>query len=153
MWTEDGKDNRTTTTYSPANTWPLNGITTTTPDPDGAFSTRTGLTSTVWTSRFWGAPTTVKDANGHSTKVTLDSAGRIVEFWKPTETGPGMPRPHLRLAQSVVKARCRDLGIPTRRPTSSTPTVRPCGTWGRTAVCRHMRSRRLAPLRTPSRRT
>ncbi|WP_276145774.1 polymorphic toxin-type HINT domain-containing protein [Streptomyces europaeiscabiei] len=87
VWTEDGKGNRTTTTYSPANTWPLNGITTTTPDPDGAFSTRTGLTSTVWTSRFWGAPTTVKDANGHSTKVTLDSAGRIVEVWKPTETG------------------------------------------------------------------
>ncbi|MFJ1672745.1 polymorphic toxin-type HINT domain-containing protein [Streptomyces bottropensis] len=87
VWTEDGKGNRTTTNYSPANTWPLNGITTTTPDPDGTFSTRTGLTSTVWTSRFWGAPTTVKDANGHSTKVTLDSAGRIVEVWKPTETG------------------------------------------------------------------
>ncbi|CAL9329307.1 hypothetical protein SUDANB146_06466 [Streptomyces sp. enrichment culture] len=25
---------------------------------------------------------------------------------------PSMPRPHLRLAQSMVKARCRDLGIP-----------------------------------------
>ncbi|BBC29386.1 hypothetical protein SGFS_006800 [Streptomyces graminofaciens] len=98
VWTEDGKHNRTTTTYSPANTWPLDGVTTTTPDPDGTASARTGLTSTVWTSRFWGTPTTVKDANGHSTNVTLDSAGRVVEVWKPTESGSS---PSMKFSYSI----------------------------------------------------
>ncbi|MEU8868284.1 polymorphic toxin-type HINT domain-containing protein, partial [Streptomyces umbrinus] len=87
LWSEDGKHNRTTTAYSPANTWPLNGITTTTPDPDGTASARSAHVSTVWSSRYWGAPTTVKDANNNSTRVSLDSAGRVVETWKPTETG------------------------------------------------------------------
>ncbi|MET9847868.1 polymorphic toxin-type HINT domain-containing protein [Streptomyces ossamyceticus] len=87
VWTEDGKHNRITTTYNPPNTWPLDGVTTTTPDPDGLASARSEMTSTVWSSRFWGAPTTVKDVNGHSTRVTLDSAGRVTEVWKPTETG------------------------------------------------------------------
>lgn len=89
IWTEDGKKQRTTTTYNPANTWPINGVTTTTPDPDAddLATARSSLTSTVWSSRYWGTPTTVKDANGQSTKVTLDSAGRVVEVWKPTETG------------------------------------------------------------------
>ncbi|MER6162389.1 polymorphic toxin-type HINT domain-containing protein [Streptomyces sp. NPDC001868] len=108
VWTEDGLHNRTTTTYSPANTWPLNGITTTTPDPDGAASARTGLTSTVWISRFWGAPTTAKDVNGHSTKVTLDSAGRVVEVWKPTETGSS---PSMTYSYSIPTSTSGD-GVP-----------------------------------------
>ncbi len=87
IWAEDGKRNRTTTTYSPANTWPLDGITTTTPDPDGTASARMGLSTTSWPSRFWGAAYQVRDANGNITKTTLDAAGRPVEVWKPTETG------------------------------------------------------------------
>ncbi|MER5227894.1 polymorphic toxin-type HINT domain-containing protein [Streptomyces flaveus] len=97
-WTEDGKHNRITTAYSPANTWPLNGITTTTPDPDGALSGQSAMTSTAWTSRYWGIPTTVQDANGNSTRVTLDSAGRLVELWKPTETGTS---PSMKFSYSI----------------------------------------------------
>ncbi|WP_406362754.1 RHS repeat-associated core domain-containing protein [Streptomyces sp. NBC_01579] len=86
-WSEDGNSNRTTIAYNPPNTWPLNGITTTTPDPDGTISARGPLTSTVWQSRFWGSAYQTQDANGNLTKITLDSAGRPVEVWKPTETG------------------------------------------------------------------
>ncbi|MFI6939411.1 RHS repeat domain-containing protein [Streptomyces sp. NPDC050418] len=86
-WAEDGKKNRTTTTYSPANTWPLDGVATTTPDPDGSISARGPLSTTTWSSRFWGTPYQTRDANGNLSKVTLDAAGRPVEVWKPTETG------------------------------------------------------------------
>ncbi|GGN81412.1 hypothetical protein GCM10011579_067940 [Streptomyces albiflavescens] len=87
VWTEDGMANRTTTTYSPDNSWPVDGITTTTPDPDGLAAYRGPLTSTVWMSRYWGVPYQSKDANGKITKATLDAAGRTIEVWKPTETG------------------------------------------------------------------
>ncbi len=87
MWSEDGSHNRTLTKYSPANTWPLNGVIVTTPDPDGALPAHTALTSTAWTSRFWGKPTSIQDANGNVTKMSLDAAGRLVEVWRPTETG------------------------------------------------------------------
>ncbi|MFD0034089.1 RHS repeat-associated core domain-containing protein [Streptomyces sp. NPDC127172] len=86
-WSEDGKTNHTAIKYDPENTWPLNGVTTTTPDPDGNLTPGIPLTSTVWMSRFWGAATTTKDPNGNITKVTLDAAGRPVELWRPTETG------------------------------------------------------------------
>ncbi|GHH66571.1 MULTISPECIES: polymorphic toxin-type HINT domain-containing protein [Streptomyces] len=101
VWNEDGKHQRTTTQYSPANTWPLDGTTTTTPDPDGTASARSAHVSTVWSSRFWGAPTTVRDANNNSTRVTLDSAGRVVEVWKPTETGSS---PSMKFSYSVPKS-------------------------------------------------
>ncbi|MEW1568846.1 RHS repeat-associated core domain-containing protein [Streptomyces sp. NPDC093509] len=86
-WTEDGRGNRTTTTYNPSNTWPVDGIITTSPDPDGPASFRGPLISTTWISRFWGTPYQTKDANGKITKITLDAAGRTTEVWKPTETG------------------------------------------------------------------
>lgn len=103
VWTEDGKKQRTTTTYDPVNTWPLNGVTTTTPDPDAddLTSARGPLTSKVWSSRFWGVPTTVKDANGNSTKVTLDAAGRVTEVWKPTETGTS---PSMKFSYTIPKS-------------------------------------------------
>lgn len=97
-WTEDGKHHRTTVTYSPANTWPVDGITTTTPDPDGTASPRGALSTTVWKSRFWGVPYQSKDVNGNLTKVTLDAAGRIAEVWKPTETGSS---PSLKFAYAI----------------------------------------------------
>ncbi|MFJ6574142.1 polymorphic toxin-type HINT domain-containing protein [Streptomyces sp. NPDC091292] len=86
-WAEDGRGNRTTTAYRPANTWPLGGITTTSPDPDGPDGARTRHTATAWLSRFWGTATKTEDVNGNTTTVTLDAAGRPVEVWKPTETG------------------------------------------------------------------
>ncbi|MBA5224554.1 hypothetical protein H1X69_24590 [Streptomyces griseoaurantiacus] len=98
LWTEDGKHNRTTTTYSPANTWPVDGITTTTPDPDGSVAARTALTTKVWMSRFWGLPYKSQDANGNITKITLDAAGRLTEVWKPTETGSS---PSLKFSYTV----------------------------------------------------
>jgi RHS repeat-associated protein len=108
IWTDDGKQQRTTTTYNPANTWPLDGIITTTPDPDDLASARGPLISTVWASRYWGAPTTVKDANGNLTKVTLDAAGRVVEVWKPTETGTS---PSMKFSYSIPKSTNSD-GVP-----------------------------------------
>ncbi|MFG2960811.1 RHS repeat-associated core domain-containing protein [Streptomyces sp. NPDC048291] len=87
IWSQDADLNRTTTTYNPSSNWPLNGIITTTPDPDGSQSTRGPLTSTVWNSRFWGVPYQTKNANGDITKITLDAAGRVTEVWEPTETG------------------------------------------------------------------
>jgi RHS repeat-associated protein len=108
VWTEDGKHNRTTTKYTPANTWPLDGVLTTTPDPDGSLSAREALTSTVWMSRFWGLPTTMKDANGNSTTVTLDAAGRPVEVWKPTETGSS---PSTKFSYTIPKS-TNSSGVP-----------------------------------------
>ncbi|MGW2061829.1 RHS repeat-associated core domain-containing protein [Streptomyces sp. NPDC001937] len=98
IWSEDGYHNRATTTYNPANSWALNGVTTTTPDPDGSLSDHTALSSTVWMSRFWGVPTTTKDTNGRVTTVTLDAAGRTTEVWKPTETGSS---PSMKFSYSI----------------------------------------------------
>ncbi|MEU5098829.1 RHS repeat-associated core domain-containing protein [Streptomyces sp. NPDC020996] len=97
-WTEDAYANRTTTSYSPENNWPTDGITTTSPDPDGLASARGPLSTTVWMSRFWGVPYQSKDANGNITKVTLDAAGRPIEVWKPTETGSS---PSLKFSYTV----------------------------------------------------
>ncbi|MEV7028865.1 RHS repeat-associated core domain-containing protein [Streptomyces sp. NPDC093272] len=98
IWSQDADNNRTTTTYTPSSNWPLNGVTTTTPDPDGSQSTRGPLTSTVWSSRFWGVPYQTKDANGDISKLTLDAAGRVTEVWEPTETGAN---PSLKFAYDI----------------------------------------------------
>ncbi|MFE0673490.1 RHS repeat-associated core domain-containing protein [Streptomyces sp. NPDC058867] len=87
-WAEDADRNRTTTTYSPENTWPLDGVTTTTPKPSKDLADLRGaLSTTVWKSRFWGVPYKTTDANGNVTRITLDAAGRATEVWRPTETG------------------------------------------------------------------
>ncbi|MET8831730.1 polymorphic toxin-type HINT domain-containing protein [Streptomyces sp. NPDC004610] len=86
-WADDADAQRTTTAYSPEHTWPVDGITTTTPDPDGSLSARGPLATTVWMSRLWGVPYQTRDANGKITKITLDAAGRPTEVWRPTETG------------------------------------------------------------------
>ncbi|MEU9737518.1 RHS repeat-associated core domain-containing protein [Streptomyces sp. NPDC048002] len=87
-WAEDADRNRTTTTYSPENTWPLDGVTTTTPKPSKDLADLRGaLSTTVWKSRFWGVPYKTTDANGNVTRITLDAAGRTTEVWRPTETG------------------------------------------------------------------
>ncbi|WP_406841899.1 RHS repeat-associated core domain-containing protein (plasmid) [Streptomyces sp. AHU1] len=100
VWTEDGKKNRTTTTYTPNDNWPTGGITTTTPRPNpaGLPNSLVPLTSTVWLSRFWGVPYKNEDANGKITTVTLDAAGRTTEVWKPTETGSS---PSLKFSYSI----------------------------------------------------
>jgi RHS repeat-associated protein len=86
-WTADDRGNRTTISYNPSKNWPVDGIITTSPDPDGPASFRGPLISTTWISRFWGTAYQTKDANGKITKLTLDAAGRTTELWKPTETG------------------------------------------------------------------
>ncbi|MFD6555887.1 hypothetical protein ACFWNJ_40115, partial [Streptomyces sp. NPDC058398] len=94
IWSEDADSSRTTTTYNPASNWPVDGITTTSADPDGGSDwvhPLTPLTTTVKVSRFWGVPYETKDANGNVTKTTLDAAGRAIEVWKPTETGAANP--------------------------------------------------------------
>ncbi|MFF1300999.1 MULTISPECIES: RHS repeat-associated core domain-containing protein [unclassified Streptomyces] len=99
LWSEDADRNRTSTTYNPANTWPVDGVTTTTPKPgDAVTDLRPALTSTVWISRFWGVPYQTKDANGKTTTISLDAAGRPTEVWKPTETGSS---PSLKYSYSI----------------------------------------------------
>lgn len=76
---------------------------------------------------------------GHLRRQVLTS--RSIEGGVPTDwflggldhriehhLSPSTPRPHLKPARPLVKAHCRELGVPARRPASSTPTVRPCGT-------------------------
>ncbi|WP_432030814.1 RHS repeat-associated core domain-containing protein [Streptomyces sp. 1222.5] len=97
-WSEDDDHNHTTIAYNPVNTWPLDGITTTSPDPDGPAAYRGPLTTTEWDSRYFGTPTQTKDANGKLTKTTLDAAGRTTEVWKPTETGSS---PSMKFSYSI----------------------------------------------------
>ncbi|WP_053661614.1 RHS repeat-associated core domain-containing protein [Streptomyces sp. MMG1121] len=81
----DGKGNKTTTTYSPATSWPTSGVTVTTPDPDGGAGPGPAESTTTWYSRLWGTPYEVLDANGHTTRLVHDSVGRYVQVFKPTE--------------------------------------------------------------------
>ncbi|MDN0200984.1 RHS repeat-associated core domain-containing protein [Streptomyces sp. S.PNR 29] len=83
--TYDGKNNATTTAYNPATSWPVNGIVTTTPDPDGT-GPGTPLTSTQYFSRFWGQAWKTVDANGNTTQVVYDGVGRVSKVFKPTES-------------------------------------------------------------------
>ncbi|WP_259407763.1 RHS repeat-associated core domain-containing protein [Streptomyces akebiae] len=84
--TYDGKASKTTTTYSPNTTWPTDGVKVTTPDPDGSGS-GTAMSTTTWSSRLWGTPYRILDANGRTTRLVHDSVGRYSTVWKPTEIG------------------------------------------------------------------
>ncbi|MEG3629718.1 RHS repeat-associated core domain-containing protein [Streptomyces poriticola] len=84
--TVDGEGNRTTTTYSPATSWPVQGVKVTTPDPDGT-GPGTAMSTTTWSSRLWGTPYRVLDANGRTARVVHDSVGRFSQVFKPTEIG------------------------------------------------------------------
>ncbi|WP_225837045.1 RHS repeat-associated core domain-containing protein [Streptomyces sp. NK08204] len=83
----DGKRQKTTTTYDPVTTWPTNGVTVTTPDPDGPDKPGAATSTTTWYSRLWGTPYRILDANGHTTRLVHDSVGRYVQVFKPTEIG------------------------------------------------------------------
>ncbi|WRZ92955.1 hypothetical protein OHB54_30245 [Streptomyces sp. NBC_01007] len=82
--TYDGKNKKTTTTYSPDTSWPTGGVKVTTPDPDDG-GPATAESSTTWYSRLWGTPYRILDANGHTTRIVLDSVGRYSQVFKPTE--------------------------------------------------------------------
>lgn len=80
----DPKNQLTTTTYTPATSWPTDGVKTTTPDPDGS-GPGTALSSTRYFSRYWGQPWKTVDANGTATQLTYDAVGRLSKVFKPTE--------------------------------------------------------------------
>ncbi|GAA2470546.1 RHS repeat-associated core domain-containing protein [Streptomyces thermolineatus] len=80
----DGKGNLTTTAYSPTTSWPVDGVKVTGPDPDGT-GPGTPMTTTTWSSRHWGSPWKIVDANGNTTRIDLDAAGRTLKVWKATE--------------------------------------------------------------------
>ncbi|MFD5814765.1 RHS repeat-associated core domain-containing protein [Streptomyces sp. NPDC127038] len=104
IWFQDADSNRTTTTYNPPSNWPVDGIVTTSADPDGSPNWAlplTPLTTTVWLSRLWGVPYKTQDANGNITKITLDAAGRATEVWEPTETGDN---PSLKFGYTIPTA-------------------------------------------------
>ncbi|KQX50831.1 hypothetical protein ASE09_12415 [Streptomyces sp. Root66D1] len=81
----DGRNNLTTTTYNPATSWPNDGITTTTPDPDGT-GPGTPMATTEYYSRFFGRPWKSVDANGNTTRVVYDAVGRVSQVFKPAES-------------------------------------------------------------------
>lgn len=80
----DGKQKTTTTTYSPATSWPINGVKVTTPDPDGTTSGAGPQSSTTWYSRLWGTPYRILDANGQTTRIVHDAVGRVSKVFKPS---------------------------------------------------------------------
>ncbi|MGW6566025.1 RHS repeat-associated core domain-containing protein [Streptomyces sp. NPDC054975] len=84
--TTDGKQNTTTTTYTPATSWPVGGVKVTTPDPDGA-GPGTASSGTTWYSRLWGTPYRVLNANGQTTRIVADSVGRTVQVFRPSQIG------------------------------------------------------------------
>ncbi|WP_139238081.1 RHS repeat domain-containing protein [Streptomyces pini] len=83
------------------------------PDPDGA-GPKTAMSSTTWTSRFWGSPWKTVDANGNTTRIDLDAAGRTLKVWKPTEE-PDYPDGNASLVFGYE--------IPTRTNGSNVPDV------------------------------
>ncbi|NYV74335.1 RHS repeat-associated core domain-containing protein [Streptomyces sp. UH6] len=106
--TTDGKNKTTTSSYSPATSWPVDGVKVTTPDPDGAGS-GVPLSTTTHYSRFWGRPWRTVDANGNATSVVYDAVGRLSKVFKPTEAAnypdghPSMSVDyHLRTAASAT---------------------------------------------------
>ncbi|MGW5276264.1 RHS repeat-associated core domain-containing protein [Streptomyces sp. NPDC004044] len=80
----DARQKTTTTTYAPMTSWPVDGVTVTTPDPDGT-GPGTALSSTTWSSRLWGTPYKTVDANGQTTRMVADSVGRLVQVFKPAQ--------------------------------------------------------------------
>ncbi|MEW2130137.1 RHS repeat-associated core domain-containing protein [Streptomyces sp. NPDC005435] len=100
----DGKGNLTTTAYNPATSWPIDGITTTTPDPDGT-GPGTAMTSTTYTSRYFGQPWKTVDANGNTTRIVYDAAGRLSQVFQPTESA-NYPdgNPSMKFAYSIPVA-------------------------------------------------
>jgi RHS repeat-associated protein len=80
----DGKNNQTTTAYNPNTSWPVNGVVVTGPDPDGNGPV-TAMSTTTYYSRFFGNAWKTVDANGNTTYVIDDAAGRIAKVFKPTE--------------------------------------------------------------------
>ncbi|MGW0402095.1 polymorphic toxin-type HINT domain-containing protein [Streptomyces sp. NPDC003002] len=82
----DGKQQTTTTTYSPTTSWPINGVTVTTPDPDDGGPGKR-QSATMWYSRLWGSPYKILDINGQTTRIVHDSVGRTAQVFKPSEIG------------------------------------------------------------------
>ncbi|WP_078652672.1 RHS repeat-associated core domain-containing protein [Streptomyces sp. NRRL F-525] len=80
----DGKNKTTTTVYQPNTSWPVNGVKVTTPDPDDS-GPATAQSTTTWSSRLWGIPQQVLDANGQTTRTVLDAVGRVVQVFKPAQ--------------------------------------------------------------------
>ncbi|WP_308010727.1 RHS repeat-associated core domain-containing protein [Streptomyces sp. AC495_CC817] len=84
LTTTDGRQKTTTTTYSPATSWPVNGVKVTTPDPDGTTAGTGPQSTTTWYSRLWGSPYRVQDVNNQTTRIVHDSVGRMVQVFKPS---------------------------------------------------------------------
>jgi RHS repeat-associated protein len=77
----------TTTSYSPAAGWPVDGTVTTNP---------LGQATTTYTSRAFGVTVRSTDPNRLVTSTDYDGAGRLRRVWLPTEpkpNGPEVPPP------------------------------------------------------------
>lgn len=87
----DGNGHISATAYSPAVNWPTGGVTVTTPapDPSGLTGSATGLAATTVSTPANGQATSMVDANGNTTTMQYDTAGRLTGVWKPAEPTSG----------------------------------------------------------------
>ncbi|HET6213917.1 MAG TPA: RHS repeat-associated core domain-containing protein, partial [Micromonosporaceae bacterium] len=76
----DALGKTTTTTYSPAVNWPVNGVVMTNP---------LGQQATTWPNRLHGGATEVIDPDGKMTEVDYDALGRTTAVWGPADPRSG----------------------------------------------------------------
>ena len=108
----DGNGNVTTMVYTPIAGWPTS-TTVTTPIPDvtaqdayGQSSSKTAFTSITVASAANGQTTAVTDANGEVTTVQYDTAGRLINVWKPKDptSGPATTKISYTIPTGTVSA-------------------------------------------------
>ncbi|WP_157856480.1 MULTISPECIES: ricin-type beta-trefoil lectin domain protein [Streptomyces] len=77
---QDARNNRTTTSYTPATGGPVTGMKVTTPP---AVTGGTGQTTSSSVDPAWGLVTATTDANNQRTDLAYDALGRLVKVWLP----------------------------------------------------------------------
>ncbi|WP_157740146.1 polymorphic toxin-type HINT domain-containing protein [Micromonospora auratinigra] len=74
----DARNNKVTTTYTPATGGPVTRVTTSTPDPNGGT---TPWTTTIDQLPYWGSPSRTTDFNGRVSDMEYDPSGRLKRGW------------------------------------------------------------------------
>ncbi len=91
--TTDAADKTTTTVYSPAVGWPINGMTTTNPLQH---------TTTTYPWQWVGSPSKIVDANGKITELAYDHLGRLSSVHLPGQSNGIGPGPTMRFEYQIT---------------------------------------------------